>query len=147
MSNSPIAVSLKLVHPNAVVPKYATDGSACFDLHSTEDGVVPGRSAVKFGTGLTVEIPPGWQIKIHSRSGHGFKDSIRLSNCQGVIDSDYRGEMAVKLCNDGDKDFVVKAGDRIAQAELQPVYKAEFLLTETLSETSRGAGGFGSTGT
>jgi dUTP pyrophosphatase len=147
MSTSPIAVSLKLVHPNAVVPKYATEGSACFDLHSTEDGVVPARSSAKFGTGLAVEIPVGRQIKIHSRSGHGFKNGIRLANCQGVIDSDYRGEMFVKLTNDTDDDFPVKAGDRIAQGELQPVLKAEFVLADTLSETSRGAGGFGSTGT
>lgn len=147
MSNSHIAVSLKLVHPDAVVPKYATEGSACFDLHTTTGGVIPARSSLVFGTGLSAEPAIGWQIKLHSRSGHGFKNGVRLANCQGIIDNDFRSEIMVKLANDTDAPFEVKAGERIAQGEIQPIYKAKFNLVTALSETSRGAGGFGSTGT
>ena len=85
-------------------------------------------------------------LLIYSRSGHGFKNDIRLANCTGVIDSDYRGEVKVKLTSDGDCDFAVNAGDRIAQAMLIPVPKVELMAVTELSDTERGTGGFGSTG-
>ncbi len=140
-------IKVRRCHPDAVLPAYATEGAACFDLHTiTEGSPIP---VLVCRTGLQFEIPPGWVMKIYSRSGHGFKHNVRLANCIGVIDSDYRGEVIVKLTHDGDwmgHPFYVRKGERIAQAMLERV--APVVMTEVaeLSETTRGAGGFGSTG-
>jgi len=147
---------LKL-HPNAQVPVYATEGAACFDLHAaTVDGAqYIGSSCehgnpIECGTGLAFEIPEGHVMLIFSRSGHGFNFDTRLANCVGVIDSDYRGEVKVKLTRDPRDEFVptlrFQHGDRIAQALILPVPRVEFEVAEQLTITQRGAGGFGSTG-
>jgi dUTP pyrophosphatase len=147
-------MELKIIqlHPDAIVPLYATAGAACFDLHAvfdkpfTEAIAEPGGPFVPIRTGLAFEIPAGWAMKVYSRSGHGFKHGIRLVNGTGIIDSDYRGEVMVGLHNDGGDFVTIKHGDRIAQAMLVPVERVEFVLVDTLSETVRGVGGFGSTG-
>ena len=144
-------LKIKKLHPDAVIPKYATPGSACFDLHAVDCGQqtpVWGCQPVTFRTGLSFEIPTGYAIKIYSRSGHGFKNAVRLSNVVGIIDSDFRGEVMVRLtCDDAQLDVLrVNPGDRIAQAMLVPVEQVEFLEVDDLSSTSRGSGGFGSTG-
>lgn len=142
------------------MPVYATDGSACFDLvAATVDGFhhigkhVEVPSPVICGTGLAFEIPQGHVMLIFSRSGHGFKNDVRLANCVGVIDSDFRGEVKVKLTSDkfgcGDDTALplhVQPGDRIAQAMVIPVQKVSFIEAEELGSTDRGEGGFGSTG-
>lgn len=143
-------LKIKKLHPDAVVPQYATDGSACFDLHAViKTGelacVMPDIPRV-FETGLAFEIPEGHAMLIFSRSGHGFKNDVRLANCVGVIDSDYRGEVAVKLTSDTGKGLTVWRGDRIAQAMVIPVDRVEFEEVVELSDTERGSGGFGSTG-
>lgn len=140
-------LKFKKLHATAIIPKYQTPGAACFDLHSIQTGkaVGLGGSAV-FRTGLAFEVPDGWVMKIYSRSGHGFKNLTCLANSTGVIDSDYRGEVMVKLINHGINDFQVIAGDRIAQAMLERVERVEFEVVDELSDTERGAGGFGSTG-
>lgn len=101
------------------------------------------------GTGLCFEIPKGYGLFIFSRSGHGFKENTRLSNCVGVIDSDYRGEVKVKFCRDDDKqsphDYPFP-GERIAQAVLLRLPKVEFEEVKEIDETERGENGFGSTG-
>jgi dUTP pyrophosphatase len=127
--------------------KYATAGSACFDIatNSAATTVAPGQSAV-FDTGLAFEIPVGYVMKVYSRSGHGFKNGIRLANTTGIIDSDYRGELKIKLHNDGTAPMTFYAGDRIAQALIEPVRQVEFELADELVSTDRGTGGFGSTG-
>jgi len=133
---------------DAITPTYATPGSACFDLFSIDPDTIrirPNCSAT-IGTGLAFAIDPGWRVDVYSRSGHGFKNGVRLANCVGKIDSDYRGEVMVRLTNDGTTDFCVNRGDRIAQAELNPVHRAEFVEVVELDATERGAGGFGSTG-
>lgn len=151
---------IKLTHPNAKPPVYSSAGAACFDLHAaTVNGAEHLGSNVTNGypvtcdTGLSVEIPTGWAMLIFSRSGQGFNYDTRLANCVGVIDSDYRGTIKVKLtCDDPDDGLetkvplYVKPGDRIAQAMLVPVEKVEFIQTDDLSDTERGANGFGSTG-
>ena len=145
---SHLQVKIKPIHPGAVIPKYATPGAAAFDLCAICDGVVeilPGASAV-FRTGLTFEFPNTHVMLINSRSGHGFKSGVRLVNSQGVIDSDYRGELAVGLFNGGKDAFYVSNGDRIAQAMMMEVPSVEFLVVDELGETQRGTGGFGSTG-
>ena len=140
---------IKRLHPDAVVPEYQTPGAACFDLCAVIESQVtfiePGRSAT-FRTGLSVEIPEGWRMDVFSRSGHGRKYGIRLANSTGKIDADYRGEVLVILHNDGASPFMVSHGDRIAQAEINPVHRAVFEVVDELTETERGTGGFGSTG-
>lgn len=147
-----LRVKVKKLVPEAKLPEYATDGSGCFDLFAVNGGtlgsMIRGGDIVQLATGLAFEIPVGYVMLIFSRSGHGFKDQIRLSNCVGIIDSDYRGEVMVqlKLDNRGpvQKDF--NPGDRIAQAMIVPRPRAHFDLTDELSDTERGEGGFGSTG-
>lgn len=130
------------------LPQYATDGSACFDLCSIEHGELSDEHTKEvFRTGLKFEVPSGFVMLIYSRSGHGFKNNVRLANCVGVIDSDYRGEVMVKLTKDpGDADFAVMPGDRIAQAMLVQVPTVKLQMVKQLSDTVRGEGGFGSTG-
>lgn len=155
-------------HKDARLPSYETEGAACFDLYTVavrgvsmaEEKVLrkygkddrcemliePGTSA-QFHTGLRFEIPQGWAMLIYSRSGHGFSSGVRLANCVGVIDSDYRGEVMVKLTADpSGRGITVYNRDRIAQAMLVPVERAQFIEVDDLSDTVRGAGGFGSTG-
>lgn len=155
-------LKFKKLHPAAITPKYATHGAACFDLHAFTGGFASDVSpcdAVTFSTGLSFEIPDGYAMLIFSRSGHGFKNDVRLSNCVGVIDADYRGEVKVKLRNDqcfgsffdGQAEskhtrLVVNHGDRIAQAMIVPYPRIEFIEADALTETKRGTGGFGSTG-
>lgn len=144
-------LKIKRLHPDVELPSYGTDGAACFDLHCYAPGAVPTvmgpNAAATFNTGLSVEIPPGFAMLIFSRSGHGFKNDVRLANCVGVIDSDYRGEIAVRLAADRHVwSLPVDHGDRIAQAMLVPVERVQFIEVEELSDTARGSGGFGSTG-
>jgi dUTP pyrophosphatase len=146
-------VRIKKLHEDARIPVYSTQGAACFDLFAliepdSEINRVHLSKPVLFRTGLSVEVPDGHVMMIFSRSGHGFKNNIRLSNCVGIIDSDYRGEISVKLASDDpdNKPFRVDDGDRIAQALILPVERVEFIVSDELSDTARGEGGFGSTG-
>lgn len=144
-------LKIKKLHPDAIVPKYATDGAACFDLHAIVTGEpLPVRNGIPatISTGLAVEVPEGWVMLIFSRSGTGFNADTRLANCVGVIDSDYRGEIKVKLTRDMgmSNHLLVGRGDRIAQAMLLKADQWVIEEVEELSSTGRGAGGFGSTG-
>lgn len=138
-------VKIKKLEKEAKVPTYATEGAACFDLYSMNEST--GCAADIFKTGLAFEIPKDQVMLVFSRSGHGFKQDIRLANCVGVIDSDYRGEVMVKLRADGSSDVAFKAGERIAQAMIIDVKKVSFEVVDDLNSTNRGTGGFGSTGT
>lgn len=147
-------LKFKKLHGSAQTPRHATPGAACFDLHAVlEDDVHlnhgltvhPGTSEV-IRTGLAFEVPAGFVMLVYSRSGHGFKNGVRLSNSVGVIDSDYRGELKVALQNDGRAKFKVANGDRIAQAMLMPVPVVDLVEVDELSVTARGIGGLGSTG-
>jgi dUTP pyrophosphatase len=139
-------INIKKLVPAAKEPSYATDGSGCFDLYSLTAGVVMAGHPLKCSTGLAFEIPEGWVMEIYSRSGDGFNRDVRLANCVGIIDSDYRGEVGVKLTGDAGRVFEVKVGDRIAQAKLVPSPRCTFKVVDELSSTERGTGGFGSTG-
>lgn len=144
------------LHPDAILPLRTTDGAACFDLHALiepDHGLIqPRRRYVNAGsklvvrTGLAFEIPPGHCMLMFSRSGHGFKNDVRLSNSVAVVDADFRGEVMIALRNDGSSAMPVNHGDRIAQAMILPVPGAVFVRADELSETERGAGGLGSTG-
>lgn len=142
-------------HPDAVLPVYGSGGAGCFDLIAVE--VNGGKDAVNVlsgapvlcNIGLAFEIPVGHVMLIFSRSGHGFKNAVRLSNCVGVIDSDYRGAVQVKLTMDASAEYrpmQIKPGDRVAQAMIVPSPYVHFDMAEKLGETERGGGGFGSTG-
>lgn len=144
-----LILKVKKLHEEAVLPQYATPGAACFDLHSidfgiVEDSVIGGPRV--FRTGLSFEVPTGHVMLVFSRSGHGFKHGIRLVNCVGVIDSDYRGEVMVGLTKDADGHVAIQKGDRIAQAMIIPIPSVGLHIVKELSETERGEGGFGSTG-
>ena len=128
------------------LPSYATPGAAGLDVVAAEDlDLQPGqRHAV--ATGFRVAIPEGYEIQVRPRSGLAFKHGISVPNTPGTIDSDYRGELKVLLINHGDETFPIRRGERIAQLVPAAVMIADFDEVEELCETSRGAGGFGSTG-
>jgi dUTP pyrophosphatase len=146
-----IKVLVKRKNPETKLPTYATEGSACFDIYPdmkegdffwlTEEG-----DTVTLTTGLFFEIPEGKALMIYSRSGQGFNHNTRLSNSVGVLDSDYRGELKVKLRMDrSERAMRISADTAIAQGIIIDVPKVEFITVQELSETERGTGGFGST--
>ena len=132
------------------LPYYATPGSAAMDLHAClEEAVtIPARGRTVIPTGIAIALPsPGYVALVFARSGLGIKHGVAPSNCVGVIDSDYRGEVMVGLQNSGETDFTIQPGDRIAQLMVVPVVQAQVRMTDEVDETQRGTGGFGSTGT
>jgi len=139
-------VNVKKLHPDAVVPSFASHGDAGADLVSVEDGrILPGnRAFVK--TGIAVELPEGTVGLIHPRSGLAAKHGVTVLNAPGTIDSGYRGEIGVVLFNSSLEAFHYKAGDRIAQFVVQEHLNPDYVEVEDLTETARGTGGFGSTG-
>lgn len=128
------------------LPSYATDEAAGMDIRSAEDVTVFPNKRVMIKTGLAVAIPFGYELQCRPRSGLAAKHGITITNSPGTIDSDYRGEICVILHNLGDYHFDVKRGDRIAQLVLAEVPRLPIVEVEELSETTRSAGGFGSTG-
>jgi len=128
-------------------PKYAHDTDACADLYAAQDMTLPAHSLSNMvPTGLRIALPEGWVAKIAPRSSIGAKTGLRLSNCIGIIDADYRGEINVMYDNFSDSDYEIKAGDRIAQMWVEPVYRFKPVEVDILPTTERGDGGFGSTG-
>ena len=128
------------------LPRYATEGAAGMDVLSAEDVTIAPGARHAVATGLSVAIPAGYEIQVRPRSGLALKHGISAPNAPGTIDSDYRGELKVILINHGGEPFAIRRGDRVAQLVLAPVTQAAWDEVETLDETARGAGGFGSTG-
>ena len=131
------------------LPAFATDGAAAMDLRACIDApvVIPAGGRTVIPSGIAIALPsPDYVALLFSRSGMGIKSGISLSNCVGVIDSDYRGEIGVGLHNTSDTDYTVNPGDRVAQLMITPVLRPTVSLVEELPATQRGAGGFGSTG-
>ena len=140
-------VKIKLLTGTARVPTYATDGSAAFDIYADMSINIDSDDLEIISTGIAVEVPENHVMLIYSRSGHGFRYGLRLSNCTGVIDSDYRGEIKVAMTLDMPDGYVrIELGDRIAQGIIMPIEKTEFEIVDELSETVRGNNGLGSTG-
>ena len=143
-------ITIKLLRlPNGEglpLPVYATEGAAGMDVVAAEDlTLAPGkRHAV--ATGFAMAIPAGYEVQVRPRSGLALKHGITCLNTPGTIDSDYRGEVKVILANLGDADFPIARGDRIAQLVPAPVLRATLDEVDTLDDTARGSGGFGSTG-
>ncbi|MBR1721238.1 MAG: dUTP diphosphatase [Treponema sp.] len=132
----------------AVIPQYKTEGAAGADICALleESIIIKKGSFAMIPTGLFFEIPQGYEIQVRPRSGLAAKNGVTVLNTPGTIDSDYRGEVKVILINLGSEDFEVRNGDRIAQIVIAPVTRASFEQAQSLGETSRGSGGFGSTG-
>ncbi len=137
-----------VLEPGARAPEYRTDGSAGADLRARLPETVtimPGKRAA-IPTGLRLELPPGYEGQVRSRSGLALERGVMCLNSPGTIDSDYRGEVKVILANLGDEPFAVSDGDRIAQLVIAAHARAAFVPADALVDTARGSGGFGSTG-
>lgn len=142
-------IKIKKVRENARIPARATVGSAGADLYACIDEpiVIQPGNLVKIPTGIAVELPDNnMGAFLFARSSLGVKHGITLSNSVGVVDSDYRGEICVGLCNVSSEPYTIEPEERIAQMVIMPVICAEFILSEELSDTQRGEGGFGSSG-
>ena len=142
-------ILIKRLSNNISLPKYETSGSSGMDLAANIENEIiinPGKSAI-IPTGIAVSIPKNFEIQIRPRSGLAARNQISVLNTPGTIDADYRGEIKVILINLGEKNFKIENGLRIAQMVLCPIVKATLQEVETLEDTERGAGGFGSTGT
>lgn len=140
-------IRIKKLRKDAKLPTYGTEYSAGADLYNLDEAVtVPASKTVLIHTGVALEIPEGYCGLIFARSGLASKRGLAPANKVGVIDADYRGEIMVALHNHSDADATVEAGERIAQLAIVPFLKAEFDECDELSDTVRGAGGFGSTG-
>lgn len=141
-------IKIKKVRPNAIVPTKGSDKSAGWDLYACLDSNVmidPGDT-VLIPTGLSIQPPEGICALIFARSGLATKKGLRPANCVGLCDEDYRGEYMVALHNDSKNTQVVNHGDRIAQLVFQLYFESNFEVVDSLDDTDRGAGGFGSTG-
>ncbi|MFW5434320.1 dUTP diphosphatase [Paenibacillus apiarius] len=169
-----IPVKIKRLHPDAVIPKYATELAAGFDLVAVEDVIIAPGETKLIPLGFAVQIPEGFEMQIRPRSGVTLKTMLRVGNVPGTIDADFRGEVKVIVDNlhsgnypdgavhkygfylNGTRargsqvrygSYIIRKGDRIAQGVIAPVYRADFIVVDQLGETERGDGGFGSTGT
>lgn len=142
-------IEITKLSENAIIPKRGSDKAAGYDLYAClecESVQIEPHTTVKIGTGLAIAVPDGYFGAVFARSGLAAKEGLRPANCVGVCDSDYRGEYIVALHNDSNEVRTVKNGDRIAQLVVMPFLEVEFSEVDALSETQRGAGGFGSTG-
>tara|TARA_Y200000002_G_scaffold183174_1_gene151200 strand:- start:531 stop:971 length:441 start_codon:yes stop_codon:yes gene_type:complete len=143
-----IKILIKRLSKEVSLPKYETTGSSGMDLSANIDtniSIDPGKTAI-IPTGLAISIPKGFEVQIRPRSGLAAKQKISVLNTPGTIDADYRGEIKVILINLGKDSFKVEKGFRIAQMVVCPVVQAQLKEVKNLSETDRGKGGFGSTG-
>jgi len=141
-----VELAVKFLHPAARLPRRAHPGDAGADLFSVEEVTIPAGQRRDVGTGLALGIPLGCAGFVQPRSGLAFKHGIMVANSPGLIDAGYRGEVRVSLYNSGSEPFVVKVGERIAQLVIQRVEEPDFKVAEDLAETTRGEGGFGSSG-
>ncbi|MEC0370017.1 dUTP diphosphatase [Paenibacillus chibensis] len=159
-------VKIKRLHPAAVIPQYAKPGDSGFDLVAVEDVIIAPGETVLVPTGLAFEIPEGCELQVRPRSGISLRTKLRVANSPGTVDAGFRGEVAVIVDNISkphrkfflrhpqhwnisakrEGTCIIRAGDRIAQAVITPVVHATFEVADELTETERGAGGFGSTG-
>lgn len=165
-------VNIKRLHPDCVVPRYATDLAAGFDLVAVDDVIIAPGETKLVPLGFAIELPPGYEMQVRPRSGISLRTKLRVANSPGTVDADFRGEVGVLVDNirrvdsvghiysriDGTDrastcvdapprgSYVILKGDRIAQGVIAPVERAIFVVVDELSETARGSGGFGHTG-
>ena len=138
-------IKIKKLHPDAIIPQYATPGSAGFDLHALEDGAVEPGQVTTVRTGIALQLAEGYVLMICGRSGLAKRHGARIAQgSAGIVDQDYTGEIMVLLSTE--QPFVFNKGDRIAQGVITPYRRAIFMPVDTLEETKRGSGGFGHSG-
>lgn len=142
--SSSMELRIKKVHPDAKIPTYAHLGDAGFDLYAIETVTIPVSGRVLIGTGIAIEIPLGYVGLIWDKSGLAMNHGLK--NLGGVIDAGYRGEIKAGVVNLSDEDYTITAGHKIAQMLIQKVERAEIKEVAELSDSTRGLGGFGSTG-
>lgn len=149
MRGEPEVAVVRLAHGEGLpLPSFATAGAAGADLCAavTAELIIPPMHRVAVPTGIAVAIPPGFEGQVRPRSGLALRCGVTLANAPGTIDADYRGEIQVLLVNLSDRPFVVRRGERIAQLVIAPVARPRFVVRDTLPDSERGTGGFGSTG-
>ena len=144
-----IKIQIKKLSNSVIIPKYETSGSSGMDIaaHIEKNITINPGEKTLVSTGFSIAIPRGYEVQIRPRSGLAAKKNITVLNTPGTIDADYRGEIKVILINLGKEKFIIENGDRIAQMVVCPVIHADLEEVEELSDTERGQGGFGSTGT
>ena len=141
-----VDIKIEKIFSDAILPSYAHPGDAGMDVFSYETYILKPGERRLFKTGLKVELPEGYEMQIRPRSGLALNHGVTVLNTPGTIDAGYRGEVGVILINHGEKVYSIKKGDKIAQAVISSVEKAVLEEVEKLEESSRGEGGFGSTG-
>ncbi len=146
-----IGVQMKVVkfvkiNQDAIIPDYAHEGDAGMDLYSVEDTVIEPNTLKKVNTGLVIELPKNTEAQVRSKSGIALKSQVFVLNSPGTIDENYRGEIAVLLYNLGKQAYEVKKGQKIAQLVINEICYVKTKVVENVSQTTRGEGGFGSTG-
>ena len=140
-------MNIKRISSKAIIPTYGSENAAGMDMYSIDTVTIEPRQTVMVHTGICMEIPSGYYGALYPRSGLATKRGLRLANCVGVVDSDYRGEVMVALHNDSTEIQSVELHDRIAQMVIQPYERPQILeVVNELSDTERGSGGFGHTG-
>ena len=128
------------------LPAYESAGAAGMDLRAAETAVLQPGTRLLMPTGFAMALPEGFEAQVRPRSGLAVKHGVTVLNAPGTIDSDYRGEIKVPLINHGETDFNIAKGDRIAQLVIAPVTRASWIESDSLDDTARGGGGFGSSG-
>ena len=148
MNEGPINVKIKLLRKNAKIPQQKNKGDAGFDLYANidQDVQVAPRSTMLIKTGIAIEIPSGYYGALHTRSGIGTKRNLRLANCTGIIDSDYRGELLVAVYNDSNQGQILNNKERFAQIVIMPYLKYDINVVDELNTPQENHDGFGSTG-
>lgn len=138
----------RLAHGDSLpLPAYETAGAAGMDLRAAEAATLKPGARCLMPTGIAIALPSGFEAQVRPRSGLAVKHGVTVLNAPGTVDCDYRGEIKVPLINHGEADFVIARGDRIAQMVIAQVTQIDWQEVTTLDDTSRGAGGFGSSGT
>lgn len=145
ISRKPV-IKFEKLNPDAQIPTRADDGSACYDLYSSDTVTISPHSRALVRTGLKWEPPSDVEMQIRPRSGLALKHGITVLNTPGTVDSSYRGEIGVILFNTSDESYEVKTGDRIAQAKFSRVHQFDLYVVDSVNETERGNGGFGHSG-
>lgn len=145
-SETLVFVRVKQVRSGASLPDYKSQDAAGFDFHLVEDVELAPNARVLVPTGISMELPRDSYLKIVSRSGLAWKRGVVVFNAPGIVDSDYRGEIQIILTNKSEEPVLLRAGDRVAQGVVCPLLRCKVVPVDNLTETTRGEGGFGSTG-
>jgi dUTP pyrophosphatase len=141
-----VQVKIKKIKESAILPKYAHEGDAGVDLYSTKEYALKPGERTLVSTGISIAIPLGYEAQVRPKSGLALKHGISIVNTPGTIDAGYRGEIGVIIINHGQEDYTIEKGKKVAQMVFNKIEAVNFEEVEDLDDTTRGEGGFGSTG-